>query len=152
MYLRIYKITFNNTSKELEDLDDSFSILDQEKLEEISAYSYFDYDGVNGDYTVFFMSSPVSIKTYIDILNTYYIKLDCLDITNDLLNLKYNLEIDLKHLVNNDNEIKFEFFIDDLNSWLLENLDIDTILDKISEIGIDNLSELEKEFLKNYKI
>lgn len=33
----------------------------------------------------------------------------------------------------------------------MENLDIDIVLDRISEVGIDNLSQIEKDFLKNYK-
>lgn len=151
MYLNVYKITFNKTSQELEDLYDNFSILDQEKLVELSTESYFDYDGFKGNYTVFFISSPVDVEKYIEVLENNYIKTKCLNITDDLLNLKYNLEIDLKHLVDKDNELKFEFFIDDLNNWLLENLDIDVILDKISEVGIQNIGEIEKKFLENYK-
>ena len=152
MYLNVYKITFNKTSQELEDLYDDLSIIDQEKLLELSTESYFDYDGIEGNYTVFFISSPIDIEKYIEVLESNYIKTKCLNITNDLLNLKYNLEIDLKHLVDKDNELKFEFFIDDLNDWLLENLDIDVILDKISEVGIENIGKIEKKFLENYKL
>jgi hypothetical protein len=34
---------------------------------------------------------------------------------------------------------------------IADNLNIDIVLDKISETGMDSLNELEKEFLKNYK-
>jgi len=34
----------------------------------------------------------------------------------------------------------------------LNNLDIDMVLDRISEVGIDFLKSVEKEFLKNYQI
>jgi hypothetical protein len=48
------------------------------------------------------------------------------------------------------NSIKWSFFIDDLNEWIINNLDIDIVLDRISEVGIDSLTEIEKEFLKTY--
>jgi hypothetical protein len=39
--------------------------------------------------------------------------------------------------------------VDDIyfQNYLQENLDIDTILDKISEVGIDSLSDLDKDIL-----
>lgn len=39
--------------------------------------------------------------------------------------------------------------VDDVyfQNYLQENLDIDTILDKISEVGIDSLSDLDKDIL-----
>ncbi len=36
---------------------------------------------------------------------------------------------------------------DDFQKYLTENLDIDTILDKINEVGINSLSSLDKEIL-----
>ena len=37
------------------------------------------------------------------------------------------------------------FFVDDLNDWIYNNLDIDTILDRINLVGIDSLTKIEKE-------
>jgi hypothetical protein len=45
--------------------------------------------------------------------------------------------------------MKFSFFVDDLNDWIYNNLDIDTILDRISQVGLDSLSKIEKQFLNN---
>ena len=42
--------------------------------------------------------------------------------------------------------------MDDLDNWILHNLDIDTVLDRITEVGIDSLKPIETKFLKNYKI
>ena len=53
-------------------------------------------------------------------------------------------------MLSTTNSLKYSFFIDDLNDWISINLDIDTVLDRISEVGIDNLSLVEKKFLKNY--
>jgi hypothetical protein len=48
------------------------------------------------------------------------------------------------------NSIKYSFFIDDVNEWVYNNLEIDMILDRISEVGMNSLSQIEKDFLKNY--
>ena len=42
--------------------------------------------------------------------------------------------------------------MDDLDDWIYENLDIDTVLDRISSVGIKSLRKIEKEFLNNYNI
>jgi hypothetical protein len=39
-----------------------------------------------------------------------------------------------------------------INYWTMENIDIDIVLDRISQVGMNNLKEVEKDFLKNYKI
>jgi hypothetical protein len=41
------------------------------------------------------------------------------------------------------------FFISDIESWIADNLNIDIVLDKISETGMDSLKWIrKKEFLK----
>jgi hypothetical protein len=150
--LKVFKINFYKSTVELEDLYDYFSELDKEKLDDLNAYSYFDYDDLNGNYTLFLIASIINVDKYIKIIRDNNIKVDFLDISDNVLKSKCNLEFDLKNLINEENEIKYDFFIDELNYWLLENLDIDNVLDRISEVGIDNLSKIEKEFLENYKI
>jgi hypothetical protein len=44
-------------------------------------------------------------------------------------------------------KISSEIFKD----WILENLDIDMVLDRISQIGINSLTKTEKEFLDKYQ-
>ena len=41
--------------------------------------------------------------------------------------------------------------MDDLDEWIYDNLDIDIVLDRISDVGMESLKKVEKEFLKNYK-
>ena len=36
---------------------------------------------------------------------------------------------------------------EDFQNFLKENLDIDTILDKINEVGIESLTDLDKQIL-----
>ena len=69
------------------------------------------------------------------------------------MNFKINLEEELKPLLTTINSIKYSFFIDDLNDWIFENLNIDNVLDRISEVGgVKNLTSIEKEFLKNFQL
>jgi hypothetical protein len=150
--LKVFKINFYKSTAELEDLYDYFSELDKEKLNELDTESYFDYDDLSGNYTLLIIASHIEVDKYIKIIRDNNLKVDYLDISNDILKFKYNLESDLFYLISDENEIKFDFFIHDLNNWILENLYIDNVLDRISEIGIDNLSKIEKEFLENYKI
>lgn len=37
--------------------------------------------------------------------------------------------------------------MEDLDHWILENLEIDIVLDRITEVGIENLTDVEKKFL-----
>ena len=150
--LKVFKINFYKSTDELEDLYDYFSELDKEKLNELDTESYFDYDDLSGNYTLLIIASHIEVDKYVKIIRDNTLKVDYLDISDDILKSKYDLEYDLTLLINEENEIKFDFFIHDLNNWILENLDIDNVLDRISEIGIDNLSKIEKEFLENYKI
>jgi len=150
--LKVFKIKFYKSTGELEDLYDYFSELDKEKLNELDTESYFDYDDLDGNYRLLLIASSIDLDKYIKIIRDNNLKVDYLDISNDILKFKYNLESDLFYLISDENEIKFDFFIHDLNNWILENLDIDDVLDRISEIGIDNLGKIEKEFLENYKI
>jgi len=150
--LKVFKINFYKSTAELEDLYDYFSELDKEKLNELDTESYFDYDDLSGNYTLLIIASHIEVDKYIKIIRDNTLKVDYLDISDDILKSKYDLEYDLTLLINEENEIKFDFFIHDLNNWILENLDIDYVLDRISEVGINNLSKIEKEFLENYKI
>jgi aromatic ring-opening dioxygenase LigB subunit len=150
--LKVFKINFYKSTGELEDLYDYFSELDKEKLNDLDTESYFDYDDLDGNYTLLIIASHIEVDKYIKIIRDNNLKVDYLDISNDILKSKYDLESDLFYLINEENEIKFDFFIHDLNNWILENLDIDYVLDRISEVGINNLSKIEKEFLENYKI
>ena len=55
----------------------------------------------------------------------------------------------IENKVESINSTKYSFFVDDLDDWIYNNLDIDTILDRISQVGLDSLTKIEKEFLNN---
>ena len=62
---------------------------------------------------------------------------------------KINLEEELRSQLSTINSVKYSFFIDDLNEWIYNNLDLDTVLDRISESGINSLTDTEKLFLNS---
>ena len=40
--------------------------------------------------------------------------------------------------------------MDDLDTWIYNNLEINIVLDRINEVGMESLKDVEKKFLKNY--
>jgi hypothetical protein len=150
MILHVYKIKFEKTLSELEDSYECLPNIDKEKLYDLDAEGYFDYEDHNSSYIAFIITNPSFMKRYLSVLDDNLIKNKYLDISNDILYSKYDLESELKEIIEEGN-LMFEFFIDDLNKWILDNLNIDNILDRISEVGIDNLKDIEKKFLENYK-
>jgi hypothetical protein len=54
-----------------------------------------------------------------------------------------------KNLLTNPNEIFTDYFMEKLNEFLTDNLDVDSILDRILDVGIDKLTSFEKYFLNN---
>lgn len=146
----IYRIIFNQNIEELNNQYDRLSDYEQERISELDAISYFDYTE-DDRYFFYVITSPNEIKKYAQILEGNLIKFDISDITSDILFNKIDLSKELITKVNKDSIIKWEFFIEDIKEWILENLDIDTVLDRISEVGIENITDIEKIFLKNYK-
>ena len=65
---------------------------------------------------------------------------------------KINLELELKPQLSTTNSIKYSFFIDDVNEWVYNNLEIDIVLDRITDVGINSLRQVEKDFLKHYSV
>lgn len=146
----IYRIIFNQNIEELNNQYDRLSDYEQERISELDAISYFDYTEYDR-YFFYVITSPNEIKKYAQILEGNLIKFDISDITSDILSNKIDLSKELITKVNKDSNIKWEFFIEDIKEWILENLDIDTVLDRISEVGIENITDIENTFLKNYK-
>jgi hypothetical protein len=91
----------------------------------------------------------MELKAYLSVLNENFIPYDMNDVSDDILRGKLDVESEITQ-VNPLNSLRYSFFVDDLNDWLYDNLDIDIILDRISSIGIDSLRKIEKEFLNNY--
>ena len=153
MNINVYKINFEKSSFELNEEYDRLSESEQEKISSLDTESFFDYENDENNYICFLICNAIEVKKYSDILNNNFIIHEIFNLSNDILKSNINLEDELRPLLNTINSIKYSFFIDDLNDWIIENLDIDTILDRISELGgVKNLSTIEKEFLKTFQL
>lgn len=148
----VYKIRYNQSSFQLNEEYDRLSEYEKEKIADLDAESFFDYQEHNDNYVCYIISTPIEIKKYSSILLNNLIQHEIIDLSESILKFKINIEEELKPLLSTINSIKYSFFIDDLNDWILENLEIDNVLDRISDVGIKNLTKVEKDFLKNYKI
>lgn len=147
----VYKIQFFKSSYELNEEYEKLSEHEKEKISELDAEGFFDYDDEFDRYTVYVITTSREINSYLSILGNNLIKYQLHNLSDDLLKDKVDLEMDLAGQISTLNSIKYSFFIDDVNSWIYQNLDIDMVLDRISEVGMDSLRSVEKEFLKEYK-
>jgi hypothetical protein len=62
----------------------------------------------------------------------------------DVSYVKENLT---ENLLTNPNEVFTDYFMERLNEFLTDNLDVDGILDRILEVGVENITPFEKYFL-----
>lgn len=145
----VYRVTFLKSTDELNDDYERLSDHEKEKVANLDAESFFDYEELD-KYVCFIICTPIEIQKYTRILTDNLIAHQCDNLSKSLLKSKFIPEIELKDKINNLNSIKYNFFEKDLETWILENLDIDTVLDRISEVGMDKLTSIEKTFLKDY--
>jgi hypothetical protein len=129
--MKIYKILTDLTEEKDEYLKSNLT-----REEEKIIFRYFEdgnisYDLVSEDGTItsYLMCSEEVLDYTTSLFYKYEVKFVISDITNDFLIGKVNI---------NDK---------DFQNYLLENLDIDTILDKINEFGIESLTEVDKSIL-----
>lgn len=150
MINHVYKIKYGKSSLELNEDYQYLSDYEKEAMAELDAISFFDYDDDLQKYTCYIITTPLEIKKYSKILSNNLILHDFYDLSEDILLGKTDIEKEVKDKINSFNFLKYDFFIEDINDWLLENLNIDIVLDRINEVGIDSLKDIEKEFLKHY--
>ena len=117
----------------------------------MDADSFIDYEE-NDNYAFFLIAEPTEVEKYTKVLDENLIDYYSKNISKDILIGKF----DVKNFISPDtisfNSLRYKFFIEDLDDWIYNNLDIDTILDRISDIGIKSLTDVEREFLKNYNL
>lgn len=143
----VYRINFGKSSFDLNDEYDRLSDYEKEKISELDAESFFDCDDDSENYVCYVITSPLEIKSYLGILSNNLINVKCDNLSKDILKGKINLEEELRSQLSTINSVKYSFFIDDLNEWIYNNLDLDTVLDRISESGINSLTDTERLFL-----
>jgi hypothetical protein len=150
MTSNIYRIIFSKSSYELESDYEELSENDQQRILELRAIGTFDYNDKDNKYICIVITTPMEIIRYQNVLNHNLIEFECENISYKIMMNNIDLEDELSFSLNSSNSIKYSFFIDDLNNWIYENLDIDIILDRIIESGIKSLKEIELKYLNNY--
>ncbi len=145
----IFRVVFLRSTQELNDDYERLSDHEREKISNLDAESFFDYEEMD-KYICFLITTHIEIQKYIKILNDNSIAHSFEDLSESILKSRFIVSDQLKDKVNNLNTIKYNFFEQDVEIWILENLDIDTVLDRISEVGMKKLTETEKTFLKDY--
>ena len=143
-----YKIKFTKSSFDLNDDYDRFSELDKEKIADMESESFFDYEE-DGFYTLFTIAKPTEVERYLSVLSENLVRFELTDLSKDILKSNFDFNSEVGPKISLIDSMKFSFFVDDLDDWIYNNLDIDTILDRISQVGLDSLTKVEKEFLNN---
>jgi hypothetical protein len=144
----VYKIKFTKSPFDLNEDYDRLSDIDKEKIADMNADSFFDYEE-DGVYTFFTIAEPIEVKRYLGVLSENLVRVELIDLSKDVLKGNFDIDSEVGAKVEPLDSMKFSFFVDDLNDWIYNNLDIDTILDRISQVGLDSLTKIEKEFLNN---
>jgi len=144
----VYKIKFTKSPFDLNEDYDRLSDIDKEKIADMNADSFFDYEE-DGVYTFFTIAEPIEVKRYLGVLSENLVRFELTDLSEDVLKGNFDIDSEVGDKVEPLDSVKFSFFVDDLNDWIYNNLDIDTILDRISQVGLDSLTKIEKEFLNN---
>ena len=73
------------------------------------------------------------------------------DFSERVLENKLCVESSLKPFVNALNRFRWNTYKVKLDQWIYDNLDIDLVLDRIGQCGMDNLRPVEKKFLRNFQ-
>jgi hypothetical protein len=143
-------IKFSKPSTELTKEYNDMKIEDKKKLSDINISSLIDIDDENG-YECYIICEQDDIENYKKILNSNKISYICDNISKKVISGEINLEKYVKSKLDSINKQYYKEFIKSVNLFILDNLNLDDILDKISFTGLKSLSKLEKKYLKNYK-
>ena len=147
----VYKIQFTKNSYDLNVEYDKLSEHEKESISAMLPESYFEFNNDCEHYVIYIMLNPLDAKRYTKILENNLINHIIIDISKDLLN-GMDFEKELKKYVNGLNRFRWNNFNKKISEWILINLDIDSVLDRISNVGIEGLNKIEKKFLDNYKV
>ena len=127
--MNVYKINTGLTQAQIDKLNDSLDSSDMTLIETLED-QVLNVDVVeNGLVSSYMICSERVLEAVCSLFYKYEVKFKVQDITKLFLYGQVSIEDD------------------DFQKYLTENLDIDTILDKINEVGINSLSSLDKEIL-----
>lgn len=147
---RLYRIQFIKSSFDLNDDYEGLNEQDKCSISDMLSGGYFEYNNNDGNYTLYIILKPTIADKYSTILDENFIVHSIRDISEEILN-GMDLPMSLTPYVTILNFDRHRSFKTKLDKWILSNLDIDRILDRINEVGMTNISKLEKKFLDDYQ-
>jgi len=148
MRLKIYKISFNTNIIYLNEYYGLLTDIQKTRIGNFNIISSFYYNQ-DINLTGYIIMDANEMESYKKILNDNLIPYLCEDISQYVLNNQINLEIELEENVDFYNSINYDTFIFETNKWIVKNLTLDNILDRINTYGIETLRPIDKEFLNN---
>ena len=147
---RVYKIAFNKSSFELDKDYERFSEQEKVTISSMNPDSFFDFNDKE-HYTLYLIFSPLDIEKYSKILDNNLIEHTSEDVSDRVLENKLCVESSLKPYVNALNRFRWNTYKAKLDQWIYDNLDMDLVLDRIGQCGMDGLRPVEKKFLRNFQ-
>jgi hypothetical protein len=100
---------------------------------------------------LYLIFSPIQIERYSKILDNNLIDHTISNLSESILENKICFDSELRPFVNALNRFKWNTFKVKVDDWIYENLDMDLVLDRIGQCGMDGLRPVEKKFLRNYQ-
>lgn len=144
---KIWKIKFYKNSDRLNDDYGRLSDIQKENVANLDIRGVVDYQ-VDDFHTRVIISDWEQIKTFSKILDDNLIEYDLQDISSGVLHGRIDISKEIEPHVN---AIKFINFNKLINGWMVRNLEIDIVLDRINQVGMTGLKAYEKDFLQHYK-
>ena len=137
--MKFIKIETEHTMAQLDSISDSILGVDSNILVDI--YNKHDYINLKNDIgnTCTYIIIDSKLDELIKIYNKYNIKFIAYDITKEVL---FNL-------VKSDGFVYDSFINKFIDNYINNNIDVDVVLDKINELGINSLNERDNSVLKN---
>jgi len=132
---KILKYQYNISSEEIEEV-----VWDKMNEEEIKWAVQITLEGINDtssmdakkSWDLFFLNDDLRYK---------------IENTLDKYEVEYKIEYLTHTLLDNPEDHLTDYFIEKLDEFLYDNLDVDGILDRILEVGVENITPFEKYFL-----
>ena len=131
--MKFFKVDTNLTKTQCEDLLDSLSVIEIEELQSLDIISEdVEYDGLVTSYIICNDYTISKVQNFLDKKGVYY---ELKDVSYDILTGRLSLK-------DTEFELETEYYIK-------EFLTVDLVLDKINYLGIDSLTQLDKNCLEN---
>lgn len=148
MNQEIFKLSFIFEPSLLSEYYSTLTEIQKSKVSNLDITASFYYQSYNIQIG-YLIISQLEMEIYKKVLDDNYIPYICEEISQKVLNNKTNLEIELENYINFYNSIDYDILIYEVNQWLRQRLTLDSILDRISEFGIETLRPIDREILRS---